>query len=108
MKHNINNITGELVLTPESAEDKLLLYHLMNCADLTRFSTYIEVNGVTGVTRDLGIEYDQFSGYQLTYETEQPLKLGSTVREIDIESGKPGSPGRLLNRDRSLIGFCRG
>jgi len=64
MVTKIDNKTGAIVLLPESEPDKRLLYHLLNCADLSQFSEYIEYTGdQSAITTDIGVPAPYITGY---------------------------------------------
>jgi len=66
MKHLINKTSGALTLVPESPEDKQLLFHLMDCSDLSQFTDYLETfdnNSHNPFTVDLGVSADECIGY---------------------------------------------
>jgi len=66
MKHIICKTNGALTLVPESEEDKQLLFHLMDCSDLSQFTDYLETfdnNSHNPFTVDLGISADECINY---------------------------------------------
>jgi len=66
MRHLINKNNGALTLIPESHEDKQLLFHLMDCSDLSQFTDYLETfdnNIHNQFTVDLAIPADELIGY---------------------------------------------
>jgi len=101
MKTTYDKRTGLLVLIPDDERDKKLIYHLMNCADLTQFTYYLEHKNIssTDITIDLGVPVDEYIDYN---ETESPLKLGDLFREIQIEVDRQNSScaGRLIGFNR--------
>ena len=95
MKHLVDQSTGTLVLIPESEPDKLLLFHLMNCMDLSQFSDYLEVQqriNPAEITTDLGVTGHECIEY--TSKPIEPVHRSPDVTEKAISSG-------------NLIGFNR-
>ena len=77
MKHLVDQSTGSLILTPESEPDRLLLFHLMNCMDLSQFSEYLEVQqriNPAEITTDLGV-----TGHECIEYTSEPIKQSEPV-----------------------------
>ena len=100
MKSIVDNVTGTLVLIPESPADRLLLFHLMNCSDLSHFSDYIKYENTKDMTLDLGIPYRQFIGY---LDNDETSSMSVPVTDITSE---PGLTERDIDRV-ALIGFNR-
>lgn len=42
MKTTINKETGAITLHPENDADRELIFHLMDCTDLSQFTNYVE------------------------------------------------------------------
>ena len=66
MKHSICKISGTVTLVPESDADRQLLFHLMDCSDLSQFTNYLETfdnNIHNQFTVDLGVSADELIGY---------------------------------------------
>jgi hypothetical protein len=89
MKTTIDKVTGAVTFNPECELDRQLLFHLMDCADLTEFTMYLEnypniANFHTTV--DLGVPAEDLLGYPcpslpyvqctaLPYEPVKPVSL---------------------------------
>ena len=102
MNIQINNVTGQLIITPESEPDKLLLYHLINCMDLTQFTGYLIHQSISEpMTSDLGVTGEECIRYE-----RQPVEwvTSSTGQTINQSTG---SPVRDSLYTSSLIGFDR-
>ena len=110
MKTLIDNESGTLVFIPQSASDKNLLYHLLNCADITQFTEYLKAEqqlGAHAVTNDIGVSVEEFTGYPMTVGTDtrydrSPLSTMQPMNVLpDFES--------LIQFDitKTLIGFSR-
>ena len=64
MMTHVSNISGEVILMPETIKDKLLLYHLMNCYDLTKFTEYLAALAEKpDMSIELGFDYKEFEHY---------------------------------------------
>ena len=66
MKTIINKITGAVTLHPENDADLELLFHLMDCTDLSQFTNYLETfDNVChhSFTTDLGVSADELLEY---------------------------------------------
>ena len=73
MKHLIDLEYGSLVLIPETALDKRLLFHLMNCSDLSQFTQYVELeqkSNPSPMTTDLGVNVKNIEMYPVSSEIE--------------------------------------
>jgi hypothetical protein len=104
MKTNIDYKTGAVTFIPECQLDKQLLFHLMDCADLTHFSDYIQNYpnmANVGMTTDLGVAATDILGYPchslptvnctpLPWFPEKPVSLymGDRIGFNRFESGK--------------------
>ena len=100
MKYIIEHHSGTVILTPDSPADRLLLFHLMNCSDISHFSEYIKYENTKDMTLDLGIPYRQFTGY---LDNDETSSMSVPVTDITSEPG-------LTERDTdrvALIGFNR-
>ena len=97
MKSIVDNVTGTLVLIPESHPDRVLLFHLMNCSDMCQFSTYIKYEDPAVMTIELGVPYDKFKNYLGEDHINIPV--------IDKDS-VPDNTEKSINR-ATLIGFDR-
>ena len=96
MKHVIDNKSGILVLIPETEGDRLLLFHLMNCGNMTRFTQYLETDVTEGMTEDLGIEYHEFNGYLTACE---PVPFRPV--EVAAQNSTETETGRLIGFNRN-------
>ena len=77
MKHLVDLEHGSLVLIPESAADRRLLFHLMNCSDLSQFTQYLELeqkNNPSPVTTDLDVSIKNIEMYPAGSEIETEHK----------------------------------
>jgi len=63
MRTLIDNDTGAIVLIPQSDGDKNLIFHLLDCSDLTRFSEYLALEQKHPISSDLGCVVEEFAGY---------------------------------------------
>ena len=100
MKHIIDHHSGTVVLSPESPADRLLLFHLMNCSDMSHFSEYIKYENTRDMTLDLGIPFSQFTGY-LGDDKTSFMKI-----PVTDTASEPGLTERDIDRV-ALIGFNR-
>jgi len=69
MKTILDNKTGTVIIMPESDPDTRLLYHLMNCADLTQFSEYLSLEtryDSQPVTNDIGVPVSLLDEYPIS------------------------------------------
>ena len=94
MRHMLNE-NGTLVLIPESGNDVRLLYHLMNCTDLSQFSEYLLKERTAGelnkhVTLDLGVPAEDLEFYPV-----------GVAGDITIPSGDWGRYGKIGQYDFS-------
>lgn len=103
MKHVVDVVSGIVVLIPESDSDRLILFHLMNCGDLSKFEQYLKTDVTEGMTDDLGIEAYEFSGY-LTAGEERPFRGIEQMPRIQ-EAQARGTGDR--EQEARLIGFER-
>ena len=100
----INSITGAVTLTPTSDEDKQLLFHLMDCNDLSQFTNYLETfDNVSHnpFTTDLGVSAAECIDYPapcLPYDGG--VKIWSTPLAYR-------SNPRLQEYSGEIIGFNR-
>jgi hypothetical protein len=62
MNSHYQKETGILILIPTNELDKRLIYHLMNCADLSQFNKYLRHQALETypMTVDIGIPYEQY------------------------------------------------
>ena len=100
MKHLVDQSTGVLVLIPESEPDKRILYHLMNCIDLSNFTKYLELNMAQiaeDITTDLGVSASECVAY--TSEPVQRLTEKTIHGSLEITE-RAISPGRLIGFNR--------
>ena len=92
--------TGALKLTPKNDKDKMLIFCLIDCSDLTQFSEYLQLNRVTenDVTTDLDTDLNIIVGYLQKHDAvfDNPTVFPDHL------------PEKIVNQNRSLIGFCRG
>ena len=87
MKTIIDNKTGILICIPENENDTNLIFHLVNCSELTRFTEYIEQTELCKpITEDLGLTVDQFDDYPGNPFTSTPISLdtGETVSTMPL------------------------
>ena len=99
MKSMVDNVTGVLVLIPESEEDRLLLFHLMDCSQLNRFTEYLGASAEEeNMTTDLGIEYTRFSGYLSAREPVNRAAIDRADREPELPVNSTALIG--FNRER--------
>ena len=95
MKNNICKLTGTLTLIPENDRDRQLLFHLMDCSDLSQFTNYLETfdnNIHNPFTVDLGItateciEYpapcDPYDGGVKVWRNPLPYKQNDRLQEL--------------------------
>jgi hypothetical protein len=115
MKTLIDNKSGSIVLIPQSQADKNLIYHLLNCADISRFSEYMDMEQMIRphtVTSDLGVPVEEFTGY--------PADTGYDGRSEYVHTPlghlQAYNDGAVLpdfeseiqfDIRKTLIGFCR-
>ena len=113
MKTLIDNESGTLVFIPQSASDKNLLYHLLNCADITQFTEYLKAEqqlGAHAVTSDMGVSVEEFTGYPMTVGTDtrhdrSPL---STMQPSNMMNVLPDFESEIqFDITKTLIGFSR-
>ena len=100
MKHFIDVITGTIVFVPENTADRQLLFHLMNCSDLTRFPEYLEANSipVDCMTPELGVPFSEYNGYLEGEQRDNSLiRLAEQITGGNTDSL---SPGRLIGFGR--------
>ena len=104
MKNQICKVTGSVTFIPECELDRQLLFHLMDCEDLTHFSDYIQNYpnmANVGMTTDLGVPAEDILGYPchtlpgthgtpLPWYPERPVSLytGETIGFNRFENGK--------------------
>ena len=100
MKSIVDKETGVLVLIPESHADRLLLFHLMNCSDMSHFSNYIKYENTKDMSLELNVPYDKFKNYLREDHTDH--------RNIPVVGKGPVPDNIEKPIDRStLIGFDR-
>ena len=91
MKHLVNLENGSLVLIPETDSDNRLLFHLMNCSDLTQFTRYLDnISNLDPlpITTDLGVSVkniEMYPGSTSAYESDN--NTFPMVSDIDKLSG---------------------
>lgn len=97
MKNEINYTTGQVTFTPESHADRVLLMHLMNCADLREFSMYIEhAEKIVKepMTSELGVSASDVTRYPIITATVDCITDGKaayrTVNRLNVESRQIG------------------
>mgnify|MGYP003609241137 CR=1 FL=1 len=101
MRHLLNE-NGTLVLIPENGNDVRLLYHLMNCPDLSQFSEYLLKERTTGelnkhVTLDLGVPAEDLDYYPVGLAGDIHIPSG----DIKMPSGDWGRYGKIGQYDFS-------
>ena len=105
MRHNINKINGQITLIPESAEDRVLLYHLLNCSDLSKFTEYLEyadkITDSEPMTTDIGVSSEELDTFPILTATREEIR--ETLQLVN--RGEPGKQSSLYTG--SLIGFNR-
>ena len=105
MRHTICNKTGALTLIPESDDDTELLFHLMDCSDLSQFTDYLQTfDNVSHhpFTTDLGV-----SGTELLEYPAPCLPYDGGVKIWN--SPLPYKQNRILQEYvGDTIGFLRG
>ena len=100
MKHLVDQSTGVIVLTPECDADRKILYHLINCSDLSQFSEYLEYQqkiDPAEITTDLGVPANRCHYY-----------MSEPVDRLPEQTEKAIQPGRLIGFNResySTAGF---
>ena len=83
MKTIVDSETGALVMIPQSDRDHRLIFHLINCAELSEFSRYLELEDDKDkeITECLDVETDQLLNYpsktQWQREDRTPVSLNS-------------------------------
>ena len=76
MKNFTDNKTGVLLLIPESDADRRILYHIMNCSDLSQFEQYLSCKHIepgTEITYDLGVPVEHIHDYPVTESTGEHI-----------------------------------
>ena len=107
MKTNIDYTTGSVTFTPESHSDRVLLFHLMNCADLSQFTEYLEyVHRLTDepMTTDIGVPAESIDYYPILTAIREEIENGERAY-FTINRGEPGKLGSLYSG--CAIGFQR-
>ena len=89
-----NSETGSTTLLPERDEDNRLIFHLLNCNDLTKFSEYLarENTKQYPVTTDIGLPVEQFDDYPSRTEWET-IPLSKNREQLQL-GGKRQQPLR--------------
>ena len=100
MKSIVDKETGVLILVPESPADRLLLFHLMNCSDMSHFSDYIKYENTKDMSLELNVPYDKFKNYLGEDHTDH-----INIPVIDKDT-VPDNTEKSINR-ATLIGFDR-
>jgi len=79
MRTIIDSKTGVMILFPDSELDRQLIGHLINCSDLSEFTTYLDVNKIDSreITKDLGVAVDRIDQYTEQHDDRQPVKQSS-------------------------------
>ena len=97
MKNEINYTTGQVTFKPESHADRVLLVHLMNCADLREFSLYIEhAEKIVKepMTSELGVPASDIEHYPIITATVERVTDGreayKTVNRLNVETRQIG------------------
>lgn len=90
MKTIVDNKSGMMMLVPENDKDHRLIFHLINCCELSEFSKYLERENDTDkeITESLDVDTDQLMAYPSKTQWQQ----------VDR------TPVRLDNRDSSMDG----
>ena len=91
MKHLVDLEHGSLVLIPETDSDNRLLFHLMNCSDLSQFTRYLDVmnkRDIAPITTDLGVTVKNLEMYPCaTSVYSSDCNTFPMVSDIDKLSG---------------------
>ena len=83
MRTIVDNETGALVMIPQSDKDHRLIFHLLNCSELSEFSRYLELENDKDkeITETLEIAGEQLLTYpsktQWQREDRTPVSLNS-------------------------------
>ena len=108
MKHAIDKTNGSITLSPECHEDRVLLYHLMNCSDLSKFTEYLEysdkITDSEPMTTDLGVNSNQIDTFPILTATREQIK-NDEYSYHTVNRGESGKQSSLYTD--SLIGFNR-
>lgn len=97
MLTNIDYTNGQVTFTPESHADRVLLVHLMNCADLREFSAYIEhAEKIVKepMTSELGVPVSDVTRYPIITATVEYITEDKaayrTVNRLNVETRQIG------------------
>ena len=92
MRHIIDKKTGQVTFIPDCQLDRQLLFHLMDCSDLSEFSMYVQnFPNITNcpMTADLGVPAEELIDYPcpgqpFSYKTDLPEM---PVRPVSLYTG---------------------
>lgn len=93
MRTLLDNSSGSTVFIPESDADTRLLYHLMNCVDLTQFSEYLSLETRYDnhpVTIDIGVPVELLDRYPVKDSRRTPSLPHPTIIGFNRESSHAG------------------
>ena len=121
MRTLIDNESGSIVFIPDNDADRRLLFHLLNCSDLSRFTNYLSLEQKIDphtVTLDIGVSADMMDDYPVCTVCEESIpsdightQLGRLVNHpvnLNIPPKEECEPyATLLDENKKLIGFCR-
>ena len=119
MRTLVDDVTGATCFIPESESDRLLLYHLMNCADLNQLPEYLALERKIDnrpVSCELGTPVSILDSYPVCtawdmfgptreYTENNNGKIKDTVRPITTPPEEECLYHYLKTSDKRKIGF---
>ena len=92
MRTLIDNSTGTTVFIPDTDTDRMLLYHIMNCTDMSLFSDYLALQQKSDnqpVTLDTGVSADMLADYPVCTAYDKIPFLPDSETGCKIKSVRP-------------------